>query len=100
LIKQLWPNICEVAKEMIPRVAADVLTPMGPPFDSIEFKKRELGPVPIHISNVDVHQTENNGIKLDVDVDWDGRCDFELKMGILPQFVSHPSATFYQVALR
>ncbi|KAK4455180.1 hypothetical protein QBC34DRAFT_288899 [Podospora aff. communis PSN243] len=86
LIKQLWPNIIEAAKEMIPRIAGDVLRPMGAPLSSVEFKKADIGPVPIHISNVDVHQTENNGIKLDVDVDWDGKCDFELVMGVLPQF--------------
>ncbi|KAK0613956.1 hypothetical protein B0T14DRAFT_527377 [Immersiella caudata] len=86
LIKQLWPNICEVAKTMIPETAKVVLEPMGSPFKNITFGKCELGPVPIHVSNVDVHQTENNGIKLDVDVDWDGQCDFELKLDPLPQF--------------
>jgi hypothetical protein len=78
---------------MIPEIAGPIIKNLPlEPLRSLSFKKLDLGPVPIHITNVDVHQTENNGVKLDVDLDWDGKCDIELAGGMIPKLVSHPFA--------
>jgi hypothetical protein len=37
-----------------------------------------------------VHETDNSGIKLDVDLDWDGKCDIELKGSMIPKIVRSP----------
>ena len=58
------------------------------PLSSLHFVKLDFGPTPIHLSHVDVHKTELQGIKLDMDLDWDGKCDFELEGGMVPKIVS------------
>jgi hypothetical protein len=79
---------------MIPGIANPIIKSLPlAPLRELKFSKLDLGPVPIHISNVDVHQTENNGVKLDVDLDWDGKCDIELEGGLIPKLVSYPFAS-------
>ena len=34
-----------------------------------------------------MHKTKNNGIKLDMDMNWDGVCDFELDGSMVPKVV-------------
>ena len=48
------------------------------PLANLKFVKVEFGPVPLKLSHVDVHKTTQEGIKLDMNLDWDGKCDFEL----------------------
>lgn len=63
-------------------------TTLPAPLNTLVFEKIDLGTVPIHVSKVDVHKTENEGIKLDLDVDWDGECDIELNGNMIPKIVS------------
>lgn len=58
------------------------------PLANLRFVKLDFGPTPIRFSNVDVHKTELEGIKLDMDLDWDGKCDFELDASMVPKIVS------------
>ena len=58
------------------------------PLSSLHFIKVDLGPVPMRISNVLTSKTTTNGIKLDMNVDWDGKCDIELDGNMIPTLVS------------
>ncbi|KAK0643192.1 hypothetical protein B0T16DRAFT_415476 [Cercophora newfieldiana] len=79
LIKQLWPNMSVAIADIVKANVEGLFESMLPSIlKQLKFVKMNLGPVPIHVSNVDVHQTENNGIKLDLDLDWDGKSDIEL----------------------
>lgn len=59
------------------------------PLANLKFVKVELGPVPLKLSHVDVHKTTQEGIKLDMNLDWDGKCDFELDGSMVPKIVSY-----------
>ena len=89
LIVQLWPNMSVAVARTIGEIAEPMFATMLPsPLNTLRFEKINLGHVPVHISNVDVHKTENEGIKLDVDIDWDGNCDIELDGKMVPKIVS------------
>lgn len=57
------------------------------PLNTLHFVKIDLGHVPVHLDKVNVHTTENNGIKLDLDLTWDGACDIELDGKMTPKIV-------------
>jgi hypothetical protein len=57
------------------------------PLSNLRFVKLDFGPTPLRMSNVDVHRTDLEGIKLDMDLDWDGKCDFELDGKMVPKIV-------------
>jgi len=57
------------------------------PLASLHFTKVDFGTVPMRISNVLATKTETNGIKLDLNVDWDGQCDIELDGNMIPTLV-------------
>jgi len=86
LIEQLWPNInvagCRMTKEIVEPILASTLPG---PLSSIRFVKLDLGPVPIKVSNVDVHKTTTGGIKLDLDVIWESKSDIELDGKMIPK---------------
>lgn len=63
-------------------------TTLPSPLKSLHFVKIDLGTTPVHLENVDVHSTENSGIKLDLDLIWDGNCDIELDGDMIPKIVS------------
>lgn len=86
IIAQLWPNINVAGGKIIKDVVEPMLDAMLPsPLSNLKFVKLDFGPTPIHLSNVDVHKTEAEGIKLDMDLVWDGRCDFELDGKMVPK---------------
>ncbi|KEZ39834.1 Uncharacterized protein SAPIO_CDS8761 [Scedosporium apiospermum] len=58
---------------------------LPPPLNSLRFTKIDFGKVPIHFVNIDVHKTDAGGIKLVMDLDWDGVCDIELNAEKLPK---------------
>ncbi|KAI0151122.1 C2 domain-containing protein [Pestalotiopsis sp. NC0098] len=86
IIEQLWPNInvagCRMVKEIVEPMFATMLPG---PLASLKFVKLDLGNVPIRVSKVDVHKTDNAGIKLDMDVTWDGQSDIDLDGKMVPK---------------
>ncbi|KAI1266181.1 hypothetical protein F5Y18DRAFT_382691 [Xylariaceae sp. FL1019] len=85
IVSHLWPNInvagCNMVKEIV-----EPLLQSTTGFSSLHFIKLDLGPVPISFSNVDVIKTEKDGIKLDMNLDWDGKCDISLDgSGAIPE---------------
>ena len=73
---------------MIKDVADPMFKTMLPgPLSSLHFTKVELGQVPMRFSNAVTTKTETSGIKLDLDVDWDGKCDIELDGNMIPALV-------------
>jgi len=58
------------------------------PLASLHFTKVDFGAVPMRLSNVLATKTETNGIKLDLNVDWQGQCDIELDGNMIPTLVS------------
>lgn len=57
------------------------------PLATLHFTKIELGTVPIVLSNVKVTKTPEDGIKLDLNVDWEGQCDIQLDANMMPKVV-------------
>ena len=57
------------------------------PLSTLRFSKVDLGHIPIRVSEVDVHKVDNGGIKLDMDVIWEGRSDIELEGKLIPKLV-------------
>lgn len=89
LVAQLWPHINAAGSKMVKEMVEPMFEEMLPgPLKSLHFPKIDLGKVPFKFDNVDVHQTDHGGVKLDLDVNWDGRCDIELDGGaLIPKFV-------------
>lgn len=86
IFAQLWPNICvagaRIAKDSVEPILASTLPG---PLANLKFVKLDLGKVPFHFSNVDVHKTMTEGIKLDMDVSWESVCDIELDGARVPK---------------
>ncbi|KAI0481295.1 hypothetical protein GGR56DRAFT_313897 [Xylariaceae sp. FL0804] len=86
IVKFLWPNINTAGCNMVKQIVEPMFKQTLPgPLSSLHFVKLDLGPVPLHLSKVDVHRTDLEGIKLDMDVDWDGKCDIELDGNMVPK---------------
>lgn len=60
------------------------------PLASLKFVKLDLGQIPMQVSAVDVHKVDNGGIKLDMDVTWEGNSDIELDGNMVPKLVRPP----------
>ncbi|KAK1676160.1 C2 domain-containing protein [Colletotrichum godetiae] len=86
IIEQLWPNInvagCRMVKEIVEPMFATMLPG---PLASLKFVKLDLGTIPMRVSEVDVHKVDNGGIKLDMDVIWEGKSDIELDGKMVPK---------------
>jgi len=88
IVAQLWPNINVAGSQMIKDIAEPMFKTMLPgPLASLHFTKVDLGPVPMRLSNVLATKTDTSGIKLDLNVDWDGNCDIELAGSMIPKVV-------------
>lgn len=57
------------------------------PLATLRFIKLDLGPIPMRVSEVDVHKVDNGGIKLDMDVIWEGKSDIDLDGHMVPKLV-------------
>lgn len=74
---------------MVKEIADPMFKEMLPgPLATLHFTKVDLGQVPIVFSNVKVTKTPTDGIKLDLNVDWDGQCDISLDADMIPSVVS------------
>ena len=88
IVKNLWPNICVAGSNIIKETVEPILASTLPgPLGNLRFTKIDFGHIPIGFSNVDVHKTKTDGIKLDMDMDWEGVCDFELDGKMVPKVV-------------
>ncbi|KAH6838624.1 hypothetical protein B0I37DRAFT_419556 [Chaetomium sp. MPI-CAGE-AT-0009] len=86
LIKQLWPNLAVAIARTVKGVAEPMFASLLPaPLNTLRFLKIDLGHVPIHVQNIDVHKADSDGIKLDLDLLWDGTCDIELDANMMPK---------------
>jgi hypothetical protein len=92
LVALLWPNINVAGSKMTKDIAGPMFKTMLPgPLASLHFTKVDLGNIPIVFSNVLVTKIGTDGIKLDLNVDWDGKSDIELKGEMIPSLVSQIS---------
>ncbi|TLD12199.1 uncharacterized protein PgNI_05089 [Pyricularia grisea] len=95
IIEQLWPNInvagCRMVKEIVEPMFASMLPG---PLATLKFVKLDLGPVPMRVSEVDVHKVDNGGIKLDMDVTWEGKSDIELEGKMVPKVIGAAQVAF------
>lgn len=88
----LWPNINVAGSKLIKDIADPMFKTMLPgPLASLHFTKVDLGNIPMVFSNVLVTKIGTDGIKLDLNVDWDGKSDIELKADMIPSLVSQMS---------
>jgi hypothetical protein len=81
----------KIAKDVVEPILASTLPG---PLSNLRFVKLDFGHVPIRFSNVDVHKTTSEGIKLDMDLTWDGVCDIELDGGHVPKIVYSPFSDY------
>lgn len=88
IVEHLWPNINVAAGRMIKEIVEPILASSLPgPLGNFRFTKIELGDVPLRVSAVETHKVDNGGIKLDMDVTWEGMSDIELDGKMLPKLV-------------
>jgi len=74
---------------MMKEIAEPMFKSMLPgPLATLHFTKIDLGHVPFQLSNVLVTKTETDSIKLDLNVDWAGKCHIELDGNMIPTVVS------------
>ncbi|KAK8044396.1 hypothetical protein PG993_004420 [Apiospora rasikravindrae] len=86
IIEQLWPNINVAGSRMVKEIVEPMFATMLPgPLAGLRFVKIDLGDVPLSIAAVEVHKTDLGGIKLDMDVVWDGKSDVELDAHMVPK---------------
>ncbi|KUI60273.1 Extended synaptotagmin-2 [Cytospora mali] len=86
MIEQLWPNINVIGCRMVKEIVEPMFASMLPgPLASLKFVKLDLGNIPIRVSAVDVHKVENGGMKLDMDVIWEGDSDIDLDGKMVPK---------------
>lgn len=65
-----------------------MLTAMLPEtLKTLHFAKLDLGPVPIGLTNVEVRKNEDGLIRLDMDVNWDAKCEITLDGKMIPTVV-------------
>lgn len=89
IVAQLWPHINVAGSKMTKEIAEPMFKTMLPgPLSSLHFTKIDLGHVPLSLSNVLVTKTETGNIKLDLNVDWAGKCDIQLDGNMIPSLVS------------
>jgi len=90
IVAQLWPNICVAGAQMVKSTVEPILASTLPgPLANLKFVKLDLGQVPIRFSKVDVHKSATEGIKLDMDMEWESVCDVELDGARVPKIVRH-----------
>ena len=90
IVRQLWPNINVAGSQMIKDIAEPMFKTMLPgPLKSLHFTKIDLGTVPMKLNGVLVTKTDTDGIKLDMNVDWDGECDIKLDADMMPELVPY-----------
>ncbi|KAF1921855.1 hypothetical protein BDU57DRAFT_510873 [Ampelomyces quisqualis] len=86
LVEQLWPNICVAGAKIAKDVVEPILDSTLPgPLSNLRFVKLDFGHIPLRFSNIDVHKTTTQGIKLDMNVSWEGVCDIELDGTSVPK---------------
>ncbi len=73
-----------MVKEIVEPILASTLPG---PLASLKFTKLDFGTVPIRFSNIDVQKPNNQGIQLDLDMEWLGESDIELAGGHVPKLV-------------
>ncbi|KAK7709187.1 hypothetical protein SLS64_000207 [Diaporthe eres] len=95
IVAQLWPNINVAGGRMVKEIVEPILASTLPgPLSSLRFVKVDLGQEPIRISEVDVHKTQNGGIKLDMDIVWDGKSDIDLEGSLVPKLIGAAQVAF------
>lgn len=75
IVAQLWPNISVAGSQMTKDIVEPMFKSMLPgPLSGLHFTKIDLGTVPLRLNNVRTVESTTGGIKLDMNVDWDGEC--------------------------
>lgn len=88
IVSQLWPNINAAGCKMIKDIVDPMFkTTLPGPLSSLHFTKVDLGHVPLKISHVKTAKTSHDGIKLDMNVHWEGKCDMDLEGDMIPALV-------------
>jgi hypothetical protein len=83
-----------MVKEIVEPILASTLPG---PLKNLRFVKLDLGPVPLRLSDVDVHKSTTGRIKLDMNVNWESKSDIELDGSMVPKVVSPSSHLRFSV---
>mmetsp|Transcript_16921 Transcript_16921/g.36793 ORF Transcript_16921/g.36793 Transcript_16921/m.36793 type:complete len:477 (+) Transcript_16921:159-1589(+) len=86
IISQLWERMSIVGSDMVKESVEPSFAELPGPLSSLHFTNIDLGKTPIKFDRIDVHTKNEDCIKLDIDVIWDGDCDIALKANVLGSF--------------
>lgn len=86
IISQLWGRMSIAGEQMVKESVEPSFAELPGPLSSLRFTKIDLGKTPIKFDRIDVHTKNEDCIKLDIDIIWDGDCDIVLSANIIGSF--------------
>ena len=79
IVNQLWPNLNRAISKTIKDVVEPMFKTMLPgPLQSLHFTKIDVGTEPMKLSHAAVTRTDEHGIILNLNVNWQSKSDIEL----------------------
>jgi hypothetical protein len=86
-MEQLWPYIKIAGAETIRASVEPSFAALPGPMKTCRFTQLDLGNVPLRMDNIVVHPLQADGsVQFDLDLEWDGECDFQLKADFIGTF--------------
>lgn len=80
IIHQLWKHINVAGSNMIKEIMEPKFKTMMPgPLASLHFTKLDLGPTPMRMDNIVVHEIKDGCVQFDMDLLWKADCDIQMK---------------------
>jgi len=87
IMEQLWPYIRIAGAETIRSSVEPSFASLPGPMKTCRFIKLDLGNIPLRMDNIVVHPLQADGsVQWDMDLIWDGECDFKLKADYIGTF--------------
>lgn len=95
ILEQLWSYINVAASQTIKESVEPEFKTLPGPLSTLHFIKVDLGDVPIRLDNIVVHDIDKatNTLQMDLDVQWDGNCNIQLK-------ANYVSKEYHRVAVQ
>lgn len=87
IMEQMWPYMKIAGAETIRASVEPSFAALPGPMKTCRFTKLDLGDIPMSMDNILVHPLKPDGsIQFDLDLEWDGECDFRLKADYIGSF--------------
>lgn len=87
VMEKLWPYVKIAGAETIRASVEPSFAELPGPMKTCRFTKLDLGNVPMRMDNIVVHPLQPDGsVQFDMDLEWDGECNFQLKADYVGTF--------------